>query len=95
MPPLEDRIARTGFRDAQYGGADTGYDAGGSWVAWLLGRYGSSRFMAFTDWTTSDTCVSRTEAVYGMSFSALEHAWLGHVAHEFGMPSLYFSSPGR
>jgi hypothetical protein len=94
MPPLEDRLTRSGFRDARYGGIDTGYDAGGSWVAWLLQRYGAPRFMAFINSSTPGSCLTRAQAVYGIRFSVLEHAWLAHIARELGAPALDFSRAG-
>jgi hypothetical protein len=94
MPPLENRLTRSGFRKAAYGGRDSGYVAGGSWVAWLLARYGSRRFMALVNSATPANCVARTRAVYGRPFSRLEHAWLGHIAREFGVQRLDFSPPG-
>jgi hypothetical protein len=91
MPPQEDRLTRSGFRDTRYGGTQTGYDAGGSWVAWLLARYGAPRFMAFINSATPDTCVARSRTVYGTSFSTLERDWLSHIAREFGLHTLDFT----
>jgi hypothetical protein len=94
MPPLEDRLNSAGFRRSEYGGTQTGYDAGGSWVAWLLAQYGAPRFMAFINSATSSNCMARSQAVYGRSFSALEREWLLHIAHEFGMRTLSFTGEG-
>ncbi|HLJ66993.1 MAG TPA: hypothetical protein VKX16_06500 [Chloroflexota bacterium] len=92
MPPLEDRLTDAGFRAARYGGANTGYDAGGSFVSWLLTRYGAARFMSFINSATVASFQTRAHVVYGAPLASLEATWLSHIAREFGMRALAFTS---